>query len=131
MVSAGSCIQRVTRPAIAAPTIGASQNSQSCDTYSAPSNSAGPVLRAGLTDVLVTGIDTRWISVSASPIGIPAKPTAAPFDVQPMMISRKKNVVSTSIARHEPSEYLPGLSSPYPFEAKPPGIQPGLPDAIQ
>ena len=102
----------MTRPAITAPTIGASQNSQSCDTYSPPANSAGPVLRAGLTDVLVTGIDTRWISVSASPIGMPANPTAAPFDVQPMMISRKKNVISTSIRRHEPRLYLPGLRSP-------------------
>ena len=57
-----------------APMIGASQNSQSWATYSPPANSAGPVLRAGLTEVLVTGIETRWISVRARPIGMPAKP---------------------------------------------------------
>src|ERR1700690_1214297 len=43
-------------PAIRAPTIGASQNSQSCSSAHPPTNTAGPVLRAGLTDVLVTGI---------------------------------------------------------------------------
>ena len=43
-------------PATAAPKIGASQNSQSCDKAGAPTNSAGPVLRAGFTDKLVTGM---------------------------------------------------------------------------
>jgi hypothetical protein len=36
-----------------------------------PANSAGPVLRAGFTDVLVTGMLIRWISVSARPIAVP------------------------------------------------------------
>src|SRR6202040_144895 len=63
-MASGSYIQRVSSPAITAPMIGASQNSQSCRIYSPPPNSAGPVLRAGLTEVLVTGIDTRWIKVS-------------------------------------------------------------------
>ena len=74
-----SYIQRVKSPAITAPMIGATQNSQSWPIYAPPANSAGPVLRAGLTEVLVTGIDTRWIKVSARPIGMPAKPVAAPF----------------------------------------------------
>ena len=38
------------------PTIGASQNSQSCPSAHPPTISAGPVLRAGFTEVLVTGI---------------------------------------------------------------------------
>ena len=54
-----------------------------------PTNSAGPVLRAGLTDVLVTGIDTRWMSVSASPMASGAKPTGALPCVAPMMTNRK------------------------------------------
>ena len=71
-----------------------------------------PVLRAGLTEVLVTGIDTRWISVRPRPIGIPANPAAAPLEVQPMMMSRKKNVINTSIRKHDVRLYLPGLRSP-------------------
>src|SRR6201999_2986258 len=86
----GSYTQRVNRPAITAPAIGASQKSQSWPIYSPPANNAGPVLRAGLTEVFVTGIDTRWIRVRARPIGIPAKPAAAPFDVVPTMMKRKK-----------------------------------------
>jgi hypothetical protein len=44
----------------------------------------------------VTGIETRWISVRASPIGMPAKPTAAPLDVVPTMIRMKKNDSTSS-----------------------------------
>jgi hypothetical protein len=35
------------------------QNNQSWASAQPPTNSAGPVLRAGLTDVLVTGMLTR------------------------------------------------------------------------
>src|ERR1044071_2746931 len=61
---------------------------------------------------------------------MPAKPLAAPFDVVPIMRNRKKKVASISVIKHAGSPYLPGLRSPYPFEANPPGIQSGLPDAI-
>src|SRR5439155_2110771 len=72
--------RRASSPAMIAPMmIGAAQNSQSSTTQAPPANKAGPVLRAGLTEVFVTGIDTRWISVSPSPIGMPAKPLAASF----------------------------------------------------
>ena len=71
---------------------------------SPPANSAGAVLRAGLTEVLVTRIEMRWIRVSARPIGIPANPVAAPFDVVPTMIIRKKNVSNSSARKHAPSE---------------------------
>ena len=33
-----------------------------------PTNSAGPVERAGFAEVFVTGMPTRWISVSPSPM---------------------------------------------------------------
>ena len=62
-----------TAPATAAPTIGATQKSHSCESAQPPTKIAGPVLRAGFTDVLVTGMLTRWISVSARPIGMPGE----------------------------------------------------------
>ena len=60
-----------------APSSGATMNSHSCSSAQPPTNSAGPMLRAGLTDRLVIGMPTRWISVSTSPIGMPANATAA------------------------------------------------------
>jgi hypothetical protein len=36
------------------------------------------VLRAGLTEILVSGIEARWIRVSTGPIGMPANPAARP-----------------------------------------------------
>ena len=92
--------------------MGAAQNSQSWVIYSPPANSAGPVLRAGLTEVLVTGIDTKWMMVSASPIGMPAKPAAAPLDVVPTMMKRKAKVITTSVMKLEVRLNLPGLSAP-------------------
>src|SRR3546814_8873809 len=56
------------RPPSTPPTIGATQNSHNCCNAQPPAISAGPVLRAGLTDVLVTGMQIKWISVSDSPI---------------------------------------------------------------
>src|SRR6516164_5178575 len=125
-----SYIQRASNPAMTAPIIGATQNSQSWPIYSPPAKSAGPVLRAGLTDVLVTGIDTRWIKVRARPIGMPANPAAAPFDVVPTITKRKKKVITISVIKQLPRLYLPGLRSPKPLAAKRPGIQPDWPDAI-
>ncbi len=60
------------------PTIGATQNSQSWPSAqpSPPTAraSAGPVERAGFTDVFVTGMLMRWISVSVRPMASAAKP---------------------------------------------------------
>ncbi|KAG0752546.1 hypothetical protein G6F22_021826 [Rhizopus arrhizus] len=39
-----------------APAIGATQNSHNCSIAQPPTNSAGPVERAGFTDVFVTGM---------------------------------------------------------------------------
>ena len=52
-------------------------NSHSCSIAQSPTNSAGPMLRAGFTDVLSIGMPTRWISARTSPIGIPANATSA------------------------------------------------------
>ena len=54
------------------------------------------MLRAGLTDVLVTGMPTRWISVSPSPMAIGAKPAGALPCVAPMMMNRNIIVSTTS-----------------------------------
>ena len=86
---------RKRMPPSAPPSSGASQNSQSWPIAQAPANSAGPVLRAGLTEVLVTGIEMRWISVNPRPMAIGAKPTGAREWVEPMMMNRNI-IVSTS-----------------------------------
>ena len=52
-----------------APAMGASQNSHSCSMAHPPANSAGPVLRAELTEVLVTGMLIGCISVCTSGAG--------------------------------------------------------------
>src|SRR5512147_447436 len=69
--------QRYSAPPSTPPAIGATQKSHSCAIAQPPTKSAGPVLRAGFTDVFVTGIPTRWMSVSPSPIAIGAKPAGA------------------------------------------------------
>ena len=48
-----------TTPAIAAPMIGATQNSHNCSSAHPPTNIAGAVLRAGFTERFVTGIPIR------------------------------------------------------------------------
>ena len=40
------------------------------------------------------------MSVRQSPMGMPAKPTAAPFEVVPMITYKKKKVAMTSIRKH-------------------------------
>src|SRR5215203_7470085 len=54
-----SLSQRYRIPPAAPPAIGATQNSQSCASAHPPANRAGPVLRAGFTEVFVTGIETK------------------------------------------------------------------------
>ena len=69
-------MKRYTTAPSTAPAIGATQKSQSCASAQPPTKSAGPVLRAGFTEVLVTGMLIRWISVRQRPIAIGASPTA-------------------------------------------------------
>ncbi len=70
--SASPISERYPMPPMMPPISGATQNSQSCPSAQPPANTATPVLRAGLTDVLVTGMEIRWIRVSPSPIAIAA-----------------------------------------------------------
>ena len=79
-----------------APMIGATQNNHSCSIAAPPTNNAGPVERAGFTDVFVTGIEIRWISVRHRPMAIGANPAGARLSVAPRMTNRKKNVITTS-----------------------------------
>ena len=62
-----------------APRMGASQNSHNCPRAQPPTKRAGPVLRAGLTDRLVTGMPIRWISVRPRPMAMGAKPLRRPL----------------------------------------------------
>src|SRR5882672_1534009 len=81
----------------APPAIGATQNSHSCSSAQPPANTATPVLRAGFTEVLVTGMLIRWMSVSARPIAMGAKPCGARLSVAPRMTTRNIAVITTSL----------------------------------
>src|SRR6185437_5353160 len=107
------------KPPKAPPINGATQNNQSCASAQPPTKSAGPVLRAGFTDVLVTGMLIKWINVSTRPIGIGAKPWGTRLSVAPIITNRNAavNVISQTI--HESSEYPPGECTPYPLVANP------------
>ena len=61
-----------------------------------PARSAGPVLRAGLTEVLVTGIEIRWIRVSPRPMAMGASPAGARLSVAPRMIRMNMAVITSS-----------------------------------
>ena len=63
-----------TTPAHKAPKIGIVMNSHNCGMYSPPAKIACEILRAGLTEVFVTGMLIKWIKVSIRPIAIGAKP---------------------------------------------------------
>ena len=76
-------------PAMAAPMSGASQNTHSWADAPLALKNATPVERAGLTDVLDTGIETRWIRVRVRPMARPANPLGARSSVDPRMTSRK------------------------------------------
>ncbi len=97
---------------MAAPAMGASQKSHSCASAQPPTNTAGPVERAGLTERLVTGMPMRWMSVRPSPIGMGAKPAGARLSVAPRMIIRKKKVSTTSATSADTIEKPPGECSP-------------------
>ena len=82
---------------------------QTCDVES---EASGPVLRAGFTDVLVTGMLIRWMSVSPRPMAMGANPAGARLSVAPSMMIRNINVITTSQTRPALSEYWPGECSP-------------------
>jgi hypothetical protein len=55
------------------------------------------VLRAGLTDVFVTGMLIKWINVSARPIAMPANPTGALRCVAPRITIKNMKVMTSSV----------------------------------
>jgi len=77
------------------------------------------VLRAGFTEVLVTGMLIRWISVRHRPIASGANPAGARLSVAPRITIRNIIVITTSQTSAASIEYLPGECSPKPFDAKP------------
>lgn len=74
---------RYTSPPMMPPMIGITQKNHNWSTAQPCWNKATPVERAGFTEVLVTGMLIRWISVSEKPIAMPAKPTGALLWVAP------------------------------------------------
>jgi len=58
-ISGNSARDEYVRPAAMAPTIGATQNSHNWPRAQPPTNSAGPVLRAGFTERFVIGIPIK------------------------------------------------------------------------
>ena len=59
-------------------------------------NRAGPIERAGLTDVPSSGMPTRWIAVSIRPIASPAKPRSRGPSVTSSTTNTSRNVKMTS-----------------------------------
>ena len=88
-----------TIPANTAPTSGATQNSHNWPNAQSFANKAWLVLRAGFTDVFVTGILIKWISVKPKPIAKPANPYGALECVAPKIIIKNINVITTSVIK--------------------------------
>ncbi|MPN50281.1 hypothetical protein SDC9_197907 [bioreactor metagenome] len=65
---------------------------------------ATAVLRAGFTEVLVTGILIKWIKVNARPIAIGAKPAGACLSVAPWITNKKPAVRIISMTTAESME---------------------------
>ncbi len=94
-----------------------------------PSSRAGPVLRAGFTDVLVTGMLIRWMSVRQRPMATGASMAGARLSVAPRITKTNISVMTISVSSPEARVWPPGERAPKPFEASPPS-KPGLPVAI-
>ncbi len=70
------------------------------------------MLRAGFTEVLVTGMLTRWIRVSTNPMGMPAKPAGAEEWVARSTVRQSTAVSSASIRKAAPPPKPPGECAP-------------------
>ena len=68
--------------------------------------------RRALTEVLVIGMLTRWISVSISPNGERREAGRSLAVGRPMMTNKNIMVSTTSAVSAAPSPYLPGEWSP-------------------
>lgn len=81
----------------AAPTNGATINSQSCASAWPPSNRAGAILRAGLTEVPVIGMQTIWMRTSVRPIAYPAN-CFAPFSLSVVPKTTKTKIKVNTVS---------------------------------
>jgi hypothetical protein len=79
---------------------------------------------------LVTGIERRWIRVSARPIARGANAAGDRSSVAPRMTIRKAAVSTVSTTSAMTNGYPLGDASPYPFVANPPRSKPGMLRAI-
>ncbi len=83
------------------PTSGATMKSQTWLSAVPPTTSAGPRLRAGFTEVPVSGIPMRWTITRAKPMATPAAPWMAALCVA-NSTTETKIVVSTTSIRNAP-----------------------------
>ena len=93
-------------------------NAHSCTRASPPANTATVMLRAGFTEVLVTGMLTRWINVRVIPT---VSPPAAAGKSRLVVLSTTKTrmaVMATSVTTIAPNPNAPGDSAPQPLTAK-------------
>ena len=86
-------------------------------------------MRAGFTDVFVTGMPMRWMSVSAEADGDSARSPPARACRRAEDDDQEEERHHDSVSeRAACSEYPPGECSPKPFAAKPPAeVEAGLP----
>jgi hypothetical protein len=84
-----------------------------------PAKTAAAIERAGFTEVLLTGMLTRWISVNMRPIASGARAAYSFSAVTERMTPTNTAVSTTSISSTAPRPKPPGECSPQPFEAKP------------
>ena len=107
-------------------------NSHTCESALPPAKIAGPRLRAGLTEVPVSGMPTRWITPRVKPIASPAKPLAAIRWVTASTTNTSTNVSSTSTRKAPPMEMPPWEGAPQPLLPSLPWVwSPGTVLAIQ
>ena len=101
-----------TRAATIAPKIGAIRKSQTWPIASPLTKIAGPKLLAGLTEVPVMGMPTRWMNVRDNPIEMPANPLGDALLVEPNITKRNRPVRIASARKHAPREYPAGDPAP-------------------
>ena len=89
------------RAAMAPPMNGPTMNTHNCERASPPWKRAGPMERAGLTEVPVKWIPTKWMRIRLRPMARPAKLLVAPFvfEVAPSTTSTKRAVSTISTIR--------------------------------
>ena len=94
-------------------------NTQSWLSAQLPWKTAEARLRAGLTEVLSTGIEMRWISPRVSPTVIAGQADRHRLRLVEAMMKTNTAVKKTSSSITAPSLKPPGEWTPYPLEAKP------------